>query len=685
MENMNFVGAKPEIVLKAVFGYDSFRLLQKEVIHNVLAKKDTLAIMPTGGGKSFCYQIPALIFEGLTVVVSPLISLMQDQVAALNAAGVNAVFLNSTVEWEDYKDSMNSIRRGETKIVYVSPEGLMTSTINELLHDSRITVSCITVDEAHCVSEWGHDFRPDYLEISSLRNQFKDAVFLALTATATKQVQSDIIKNLKLKNPAILVSSFNRPNIYLSVNQKTKNAIEQVVSCIQRHTDESGIIYCFSKRQVDELTEKLERLGYSVLNYHAGLTDEVRSDHQTKFIRDQVQIMVATLAFGMGIDKPNVRFVIHYDMPKSLEQYYQEIGRAGRDGLPSEALLLYSAGDIHKIRYLFEESADKARSENLLQGMISYATGRTCRRKILLSYFGENYTDKNSIETNVHCCDLCDIGPIPEIDMTIPCQKLMSCIIRTNSRFGAAYIIDILLGSRNKRILENGHNQISTWGIGRELDKNQWHELVRLLIEKKFIIKYGDYNILLLTNEGLSALKNRDKILLAFNMPKQHGDRFSLPSAQNEESNLHAEGNFTPKYHASVGSMGGIMFPKPEKKKSAWAKSQRQEYFADAQYNAPHSEQSAESQKLAFVLHKKEVDFGDDDEAKRIQQDLKKWRKRKAEEMNVPPYIIFGDKTLNDIATKKPKSEIELFDVHGLGEKKIEKFGKDILEIVGEE
>jgi len=655
MENMNFTGAKPEVVLKAVFGYDSFRLLQKDIISNVLAKKDTLAIMPTGGGKSLCYQIPALIFDGLTVVVSPLISLMQDQVAALNANGINAVFLNSTVEWEDYKDSMNSIRRGETKIVYVSPEGLMTPKINDLFHDPRVTVSCITIDEAHCVSEWGHDFRPDYLEISSLRAQFKNAVFLALTATATPHVRQDIIQNLKLKNPAVLISSFDRPNIFLDVRQKSRNPLEQVVECIKRHNDESGIIYCFSKRQVDELTDELSDLGYSVQNYHAGLLDSVRADHQTKFIRDQVQIMVATLAFGMGIDKPNVRFVIHYDMPKSLEQYYQEIGRAGRDGLASEALLLYSAGDIHKIRYFFEEAADKTRCENLLQGMLSYATGRTCRRKLLLSYFGESFKGKNE-----RCCDLCELGPVPEIDMTIPCQKLMSCIIRTGSRFGAAYVIDVLMGSRNKRILENEHNMLSTWGIGRELDKDQWHEVVNLLIEKNFVTKYGDYNILLLTNDGLAALKNRDKIMLPFNMSRGHSSGGAF--------NLEADGSFIPKYRASSGANGGLMFPKPEKKKSPWAK---------------QNPGQVSEQKAGFVLHKKEVDFAGDDEGKRIQAELKKWRKKKAEEMNVPPYVIFGDRTMNDIAAKKPRREADLFDVTGLGEKKVEKFGEEILQIVG--
>ncbi|MBQ0052028.1 MAG: RecQ family ATP-dependent DNA helicase [Treponema sp.] len=649
----NFTGKQPEEVLKAVFGYDSFRLLQKDIITNVLNGKDTLAIMPTGGGKSICYQVPALIFDGLTVVVSPLISLMQDQVAALNAAGVNAVFLNSTLEWEDYKDSMNSIRRGETKIVYVSPEGLMTPKINDLLHDPRVNVCCITIDEAHCVSEWGHDFRPDYLEISALRSQFKSAVFLALTATATVHVREDIIKNLKLNDPVVLVSSFDRPNIFLDVRQKNgRNALDQVVECIKRHWDESGIIYCFSKKQVDTLTEQLDSLGYSVLNYHAGLRDDVRADHQTKFIRDQVQIMVATLAFGMGIDKPNVRFVIHYDMPKSLEQYYQEIGRAGRDGLPSEALLLYSGSDIFKIRLLFEEAADKERSEKLLQGMISYATGRKCRRQLVLEYFGQKIEEAGKgkqIGSYGCCCDICQTGPALEIDMTIPCQKLMSCIIRTNSRFGANYVVEVLTGSRNKRILENGHNMISTWGIGTELNKEQWLELVNLLIEKGFILKYGEYNVLMLTKDGAGVLKNRDKIMLPFNL--------SRSSTRLSREQMTADKIFMPKTRSAAGANGGMMFPKPEKK-------------------------SKSSSNPGFVLHKKEVDFSGDEEALRIQTEIKKWRRKLAQEMDVPPYVIFGDRTMNDIAEKKPKTEEELYSVNGLGEKKIEKFGRDILKIV---
>ena len=654
--NKDYIGCEPEKVLKEVFGYDSFRLLQRKIISNVLNKKDTLAIMPTGGGKSLCYQIPGLIFDGITVVVSPLISLMQDQVDSLSSSGVNSVFLNSTLDWDKYLESMNSIRRGETKILYVSPEGLSSPKIQELLHDSRVKVSCITIDEAHCVSEWGHDFRPEFLEISAVRKQFPNAVCLALTATATAQVRADIIQNLALKEPEVEISSFDRANIFLSVARKN-DAVSQVVDCIRRHWDESGIIYCFSRKQVDSLTQVLLNLGYSALNYHAGLSDEERKNHQNQFIRDQVQIMVATLAFGMGIDKPNVRFVIHYDLPKSLEQYYQEIGRAGRDGLPSEALLLYSGADIFKIRHFFTDAADPQKSENLLQSMTDYASARECRRKKLLAYFGESYD--NEKEKNAHCCDICSKGPAVLSDMTIPCQKFMSCIIRTNSHFGAAYIADVLLGSRNKKILDNSHNMISTWGIGRELDKAQWMELASLLIEKNYLVKTGDYGILMLTKEGLGVLKNRDKILLPFEN--------ALPS----EKSLKATGTFVPKNRAGTGSSGGLLFPKPSGKNGKSKKSSLRADFvllkktenSSFEGNEENSQKKAPDQNTLFMI-----------------SGLKKWRKNKAEEMNVPPYVIFGDKTLHELAAKKPKSMDELLDCYGIGENKAAKFGKEILE-----
>lgn len=624
-----FIGTKPEFVLKTVFGYDSFRPFQKEIITEVLKGHDVLAIMPTGGGKSICYQIPALIMDGITVVVTPLISLMQDQVSSLETSGIHAVFLNSTLDWKNYKEAMDDIRSKNAKIIYVSPEGLATGKIRDFLSEDGIKVDCITVDEAHCVSEWGHDFRPDYLEIRSIRRLFPDAVMLALTATATEQVRKDIEKNLNLKKPKVFVSSFNRSNIFLEVQQK-QNALDQIIACIKKHLGESGIIYCFSRKQVDELTSVLDNLGYSAMSYHAGLTDEVRAKHQELFIKDEVQIMVATVAFGMGINKPNVRFVINYGLPKSLEVYYQEIGRAGRDGLPSSALLIYSPSDVNKIRYFFDEAADPAKSEALLQGMLNFAVSRKCRRESLLGYFGERYDSENkSPEEKNCCCDICAGGEIPLNDVTIPVQKLISCIIRTGERFGTNYIIDILLGSRNKRILENGHNMISTWGIGNELSKMDWLSLTDLLIQEGYLFKAGDYHILTMTAKGRDLIVTREKVLLPIIFHKKKED-----------------------------TSGFTAFPKP-------------------------------SQKMPdYIVHKKsekivaEKPAATDEEAEKIIQELKAWRKRKADDMNVPPYIIFGDKTMLDIAAKKPQDKTELLNVYGMGNSKVENFGRAILRIV---
>lgn len=623
-----FVNSKSELVLKTVFGYDNFRPYQKEIICQILKKHDTLAIMPTGGGKSICYQIPALIFEGITIVVSPLISLMQNQVAILESAGIHSVFLNSSLDWDSYRETVSDIQNGLAKIVYVSPEGLSTSRVREIFEDSSLNVNCITVDEAHCVSQWGHDFRPDYLEINSIRKYFPNAVMIALTATATKQVQQDIIQNLKMKNPSVFISSFNRSNIYLEVQPKT-NAFEQVVEYLKKHENESGIIYCYSRKQVDELSDSLNKLGFSTLNYHAGLEDSVRSKNQELFLKDKVQIIIATIAFGMGIDKPNVRFVINYDLPKSLEEYYQEIGRAGRDGLPSSALLLYSSSDIYKIRYFFEDSAEPEKSEMLLQQMIKYASSRICRRKVLLSYFGENFNPSQN-DKNQFCCDICDNKKNNLTDVTIQVQKLLCCIIRTKERFGTMYIIDVLLGSRGKRILENGHNMISTWGIGTESSKNDWLQLVEMLILENYLKKSREYNILEITDLGREILATREKV-------------------------------FLPIVFSKNTKQVSMIFPKTESKKNP-----------------------------SFVLHKKsdgskilaERPSYDDEKAKIIIEKLKNWRKRKSEDLNVPPYIIFGDKTLLDLAAKKPSSKQELKNIYGIGSAKAEQFGKTILEII---
>ena len=517
INSCTFVDSNPELVLSSVFGYKNFRPLQEAVINSVLAKKDTLVIMPTGGGKSLCYQIPALILKGITIVVSPLISLMSNQVASLEKHGIHSVFLNSSLEWKEYLKAVDEIKKGFVKIIYVSPEGLATSRIRDLLNEGNLEVSCITIDEAHCVSEWGHDFRPDYMEIFSVRKLFPKATMIALTATATEQVKKDIIKNLGLKKPEIFTTSFDRKNIFLEVQPK-KSGESQVINFLKNHKDESGIIYCTSRRQVDELFVSLKKKGYSVLNYHAGLPDDVRGEHQQLFIEDKVKIIVATVAFGMGIDKPNVRFVINFDLPKSIEEYYQEIGRAGRDGQPAWALLLYTYADVHKIRYFFTDMADPTKAEMKLKSMVNFASGNSCRRKALLNYFGEKYDATTGEADGSWCCDICSNlrEAKPLTDMTIPIQKFLCCILRTKSRFGAAYVIDVLLGSHSKRILENGHNMISTFSIGHELTKDDWHDLVDLLLEKEYIQRVGEYNVLELTDKGRDLLVTREKVLLPF-------------------------------------------------------------------------------------------------------------------------------------------------------------------------
>lgn len=648
MEKNDELLMRAHAVLKTRFGYNEFRPMQKEVIASVLSGRDTLAVMPTGGGKSLCYQIPALLFSGITLVVSPLISLMQDQVASLVGNGVSALFLNSSLEWDEYLDAVQRIKSGSVKLVYLSPEALAAERTQSILHDASVPVSCITVDEAHCISEWGHDFRPGYLEISNVRAQFSGAVCLALTATATAQVRADITVNLRMQAPEVFIAGFNRPNIFLEVRPK-KNALREVIACIEKHSGESGIIYCFSRNQVDTLTEKLKDSGYSVLNYHAGLSDEERKDHQQQFIRDKIRIMVATVAFGMGIDKPNVRFVIHYDLPKSLEEYYQEIGRAGRDGLASHALLLYSAGDARKIRSFFSDAADSANSERLLQAMLKFASARTCRRHFLLSYFGERFVpaaadgkaehadgqmgtagqeDSYGQISKFPCCDVCSSPLSPMQDVTIPAQKFMSCIYRTQSRFGLLYIVDVLLGSKQKRILENGHDKLSTWGIGKEFSKEDWFTLSDALIHAGLIEKTGDYHVLTITENGKQVLASRAKI--------------ELP----------------------VELIGGRALKHDEAKKHA---------VGSKQNNTAHNKGEYKRGEIVRSLNEEDA---------ALYESIKEWRRHAAEAENVPPYVIFGDRTLEDLILKKPRTARELLNVFGIGEIKAEKFGSALLRLV---
>ncbi|MGF1671743.1 MAG: DNA helicase RecQ [Balneolaceae bacterium] len=494
-------------ILKETFGYDRFRPLQGEVIKNVLSKTDTLVIMPTGGGKSLCYQIPALIINGLTIVVSPLISLMKDQVEQLREFDVPAVFLNSSLTPEHYSANVAKLKSGHVKLLYVAPETLMMPRTRSLL--SQMNVDLFTIDEAHCISEWGHDFRPEYRQLSEVRKDFPDSICLALTATATPRVRDDIRKTLEMKKSAQFVASFNRSNLNLKIVDKD-NPLEQVLDFLYTRQKQSGIIYCFSRRQVDELYSDLHMEGYSVKPYHAGLSEQERSRNQEDFIKDDVSIIVATIAFGMGINKPDVRFVIHYDMPQNIESYYQQIGRAGRDGLRSDCLLLYSYGDRRKIQYFINQKEDKEKeiAEKHLEALITYLETEQCRRIPLLKYFGETYK-----QDSCGLCDNCLRLDEDLEDLTVQAQKFISCVIRTGQIYGAHYITDVLRGSKAKKVLSNGHDELSTYNIGNEWNKDQWIQLSRLLIRQGLLRKDGLHGSLVPEASANAVLKGESKVM----------------------------------------------------------------------------------------------------------------------------------------------------------------------------
>lgn len=494
-------------LLKEIFGYDSFRPLQQDIIQHILSKKDSLVIMPTGGGKSLCYQIPALIFEGLTIVFSPLISLMKDQVEQLRQLGVNAALLNSSLSPNEYDANYCAVMDKKAKLLYLAPEAMGREDVAALLN--RVKIDCLTIDEAHCISEWGHDFRPEYRLLGAIRQKFPDAVCIALTATATPRVRQDIATNLNLVEHKIFLASFNRENLFLQVLPK-HNAFRQVVDFLKAHEGQSGIIYCFTRKQVDELTGDLLELGFSCKPYHAGLPDEVRHLNQELFIRDEVQIIVATIAFGMGINKSNVRFVIHHDLPKSLESYYQEIGRAGRDGLRADCLLLYSYADTAKALYFIEQKekeTEKVVAKKHLDAMVKYAESEICRRIPLITYFGEDYSGYKC-----NFCDNCLTDSTNQEDVTIPAQKFLSTVKRTGEIFGAMYIIDVLMGSEAEKILSNGHHGLTVYGIGKEFTKKQWQFLARQFIRKNLLKRDEEHGSLKLTEGAMQVLFKSEKV-----------------------------------------------------------------------------------------------------------------------------------------------------------------------------
>jgi ATP-dependent DNA helicase RecQ len=498
--------------LKKHFGYDQFRPLQEEIIRDALAGRDVFVLMPTGGGKSLCFQLPALMRKGLTIVVSPLISLMKDQVDALQTSGIPATFLNSTLERQEAIARWRGLHRGEYRMLYVAPERLMLETFLE--RALNWNMAQIAIDEAHCISEWGHDFRPEYRELKKLREHFPDAPVMALTATATERVRADIIKQLKLRDPRCYIASFNRPNLTYRVIPKTA-PYEQLLAFIRSRPTESGIVYCASRKSTESLARNLNEDGVSAKAYHAGLTPSERTKNQESFLRDDVRVITATIAFGMGINKPNVRFVVHYDLPKNLESYYQETGRAGRDGLPSECVLLFSASDVAKqLHFIDEKSESEARiARTQLRQMVHYAETRECRRATLLHYFGEDYSKPS--------CDGCDncLTPRETFDGTIPAQKFLSCVHRICAKsgfgFGLNHVVDVLRGADTEAIRHRVHNELSTYGIGRDLKRETWQAIGRELLRLGLLeCAPGRFATLTLTKTGWDALRQRTSITL---------------------------------------------------------------------------------------------------------------------------------------------------------------------------
>jgi ATP-dependent DNA helicase RecQ len=506
-------------LLKEHFGYSSFRPLQEEIIVETLGGGHALALLPTGGGKSICYQLPALARPGLTLVISPLIALMKDQVDGLLENGISAAYLNSSLDEESSKDTWRKLYRGEIKILYLSPERLLVEGMLDTL--ASLKLEFVAVDEAHCISSWGHDFRPEYRALKKIREQHPHVPILALTASATERVRRDIVDMLGISDARLFVASFNRPNLSYRVIPRIE-PIKQILEILADHPDETGIIYCLSRDRTESVAQELTRRRLKAAAYHAGLSSEERSRRQEQFARDEIRIMVATVAFGMGVDKPDVRFVIHHDLPKNIESYYQETGRAGRDGLPSECVLLYSSADAAKLRNFIDQTSDPIEREvggKQLTQILAFAEGSECRRVSLLRYFGEEYQDSQGIRlTSCGACDNC-LTPRSEIDATEIAQKILSCVMRVakHSGFsvGLGHIVDVLTGASTEKIRKWGHDNLSTYGIGRGRAKQEWLYYARELLSLGLLkVNVERFNVVEVTSQGARALKEKHQIML---------------------------------------------------------------------------------------------------------------------------------------------------------------------------
>ncbi|MCF2849426.1 DNA helicase RecQ [Pseudoalteromonas sp. ACER1] len=586
----------PQAVLKQVFGYKDFRDGQEAIIAAALDGQDSLVLLPTGGGKSLCYQVPALILDGVTVVISPLISLMQDQVAQLRALGVQAAYINNSLPFEEQQAVYQQLHYGQIKLLYVAPEKVLQHEFLERL--SHLKLALFAIDEAHCVSHWGHDFRPHYCRLNELKQRFMHVPMMALTATADKATRYDIIEQLQLNHPYVHTGSFDRPNIRYTIEEKFKPMV-QLLRYLKEQQNQSGIIYCTSRKRVDDVAEKLADAGFNAAAYHAGMSNEQRQFVQSGFARDDIQIVVATVAFGMGINKPNVRFVVHYDIPKSIEAYYQETGRAGRDGLAAEAIMYFDPADIGRVRRFFEDIEDEQRrrvEEQRFNAMASFAEAQTCRRQILLNYFSEY---KRETCGN---CDIC-LNPPTSFDGTLVAQQALSCVYRAEQRFGIGYIVELLRGANTSRIRDNNHHQLSTYGIGKEHSVEFWLSILRQLIHQGLLsqdITQG--SSLRLTEAARAVLKSEYALQLA-------------------EPRLQAKHVYQDKL---------------------------------AQFNYD----------------------------KKLFAKLRALRKELADADDVPPYVIFNDKTLAEMAQLMPTNDSEFLKVSGVGFTKLNKYGAPFLNTI---
>lgn len=586
-------------VLESVFGYQNFRMGQQDVIEHAVTGLDSLVIMPTGGGKSLCYQIPALVRGGLTIVLSPLISLMKDQVDALKATGVAAAYMNSTLDRQESARIYADLHNNRLQILYLSPERLMAGDFIEYI--KQFPISLFAIDEAHCISSWGHDFRPEYNDLGKLKQHFPHVPVMALTATADDATRHDILNQLQMNDPKVSMSSFDRPNIRYSLVEKFK-ALDQLKKYVKQQDGVSGIVYCTSRKRVEEVAEGLSRSGYNAQPYHAGLSQQERQATQDAFIRDELDIVVATVAFGMGINKPNVRFVVHYDLPKNIESYYQETGRAGRDGLPAEALLMFDPADIMRVRYMVEQTENEQQQRvemHKLNTMVAFAEAQTCRRQVLLNYFGE-YNNKPCGN-----CDIC-LDPPKRYDGSEDAKKALSCVYRVGQAFGMGYIVDVLRGSQNQRVKDRGHDKLSTFGIGKDKSQEHWLSVLRQLIHSGLLLQnITRSSVLQLTEAARPVLRGEVELELA-----------------------------EPRLQAIT---------------SVAKSPKRSSRIANYNYD------------------------------RKLFAALRKLRKEIADSENIPPYVVFNDASLAEMAEIKPLNEAEMLDISGVGHVKLERYGEQFL------